>query len=105
MNEQQEAWIAAVAAMLIPMRPIPIAQVPTHRPDKCAGGVCAIHNPSDHPMRSFAQFWRQDRGIVERRCPCGTDHPDPDDLRVKAGDDVHGCCARRCCAVLPEVAA
>jgi len=61
---------------------------------------CCIHNPSDHVMKDFPTFWRDDRGLMERTCPHGVGHPDPDAIafiRKMAGDDaaatesVHGC--------------
>ena len=46
----------------------------------CQGRPCAIHNLTDHSMRSFPQHFREDRGIMERICPDhGIGHPDPDD--------------------------
>ena len=64
-----------------------------HSPEKCKGGVCTLHNRTNHPMRSFPQHWRDDRGIMERICPHGVGHPDPDDKRITKGTDsgVHGC--------------
>jgi len=64
-----------------------------HPPSACAGQTCAVHNRSDHPMRSFKQHWRDDRGIMERVCEHGVGHPDPDDLAIREGRDsgVHGC--------------
>jgi hypothetical protein len=59
-----------------------------HDPEKCAGEVCCIHNPSDHHMRKMRQHWRGDRGIMERLCSHGIGHPDPDD---PTDDTVHGC--------------
>lgn len=64
-----------------------------HRKADCNGDPCTIHNPSDHSMRSFPQHWRDDRGIMERICPHGIGHPDPDDMTE---DTVHGCDG--CCA-------
>jgi hypothetical protein len=77
-----------------------------HDPALCAGRPCTIHHRTDHLMRSFPQHFRQDRGIMERICPYGVGHPDPDDLawrpatyeRGIEGRDtasVHGCCG--CC--------
>ena len=65
----------------------------THAMMTCLGEHCTIHNRSDHVMRSFPQHWRGDRGIMERICPHGIGHPDPDDYRVNTGFDngVHGC--------------
>lgn len=73
----------------------------THGPEKCAGRACVIHAPSDHHMREWRTNWRSDRQLMERMCPHGVGHPDPDDLayqlsigRKHAG--VHGCDG--CCA-------
>lgn len=59
-----------------------------HPPDACAGARCPIHNLTDHHMRSFPQHWRGDKSEMERICPHGVGHPDPDDLFAH---DVHGC--------------
>lgn len=64
-----------------------------HDASACAGEHCVVHNPSDHSMRSFPTFYREDRGITERICPHGVGHPDPDD---PTKDRVHGCDG--CCA-------
>ena len=47
-------------------------------------------------MRDWPQHFRDDRGIMERICPHGVGHPDPDDYL--AGDGMHGCDG--CCRVL-----
>lgn len=60
----------------------------THLQAQCAGRPCALHNHSLHHMRDWPQNWRQDRGVMERICPHGVGHPDPDDLTA---DTVHGC--------------
>ena len=69
-------------------------QLMAHEPDECKDiDVCAIHNRTNHHMRSFKQFYRFDRGIMERICSHGVGHPDPDDYNVLKGNDkgVHGC--------------
>lgn len=63
----------------------------THRPDQCAGQWCTLHNRSNHPMRSFPQNWRADRGLMERVCEHGVGHPDPDELKLTGPELVHGC--------------
>lgn len=71
----------------------------THGPDQCAGQDCPIHKRSNHTMRKFPQHFRWDRGIIERICPHGIGHPDPDqrwffDLVYDDGawaQWVHGC--------------
>jgi hypothetical protein len=82
-----------------------VAALQTHRADACAGQACCIHNPSEHGMRDFPLHWRGDRGLMERTCPHGVGHPDPDDLSYKRrafgegrarADSIHGCDG--CCA-------
>lgn len=74
--------------------------VAVHPRSECLGSYCPIHNPSDHPMQNFATHWRPDRGLMERICPHGVGHPDPDHIertRELRGDQaadteiVHGC--------------
>lgn len=66
-----------------------------HESDQCLGKgeVCSLHNRTDHHMRSFPQHWRGDRYLMERTCPHGIGHPDPDDYMILSGRDsgVHGC--------------
>jgi hypothetical protein len=64
-----------------------------HSAGTCAGEFCTIHNRSDHSMRAFPQSWRGDRGIMERICPHGIGHPDPDDYKLTLNDyaGIHGC--------------
>lgn len=79
----------------------------THPPERCIGEFCCIHNSSEHHMRTWSQNWRSDRGLMERICPHGVGHPDPDDLayqRRTFGDaaqhaGVHGCDG--CCRGAP----
>lgn len=70
----------------------------THRETECApeGEACTIHRRSDHHMRDWPQQWRGDRMIMERYCPHGVGHPDPDETFIRAGGRtdtsiVHGC--------------
>lgn len=72
----------------------------THQPGECATKYCVIHNPSDHRMRDYPTLWREDRGLMERICPHGVGHPDPDHLaavRELCGKEqaeiggIHGC--------------
>lgn len=75
-------------------------KIKTHNKNQCKGTACPIHNPSDHKMKDFPTHWRGDRGLMERICPHGIGHPDPDDIEFKRklkGDKyahyeaVHGC--------------
>lgn len=71
----------------------------THSPDKCAGQHCVVHNPSDHHMVDWPLNWRGDTLVMERICPHGIGHPDPDHMSyVRTVDPdaakwsgVHGC--------------
>jgi hypothetical protein len=67
-----------------------------HPASRCAGQWCVIHNPSDHPMRDFPLYWRNDVYLMERICPHGVGHPDPDDVAFqdrigRHGMGIHGC--------------
>ena len=77
-----------------------------HAIEQCAvrEGYCPIHTPSDHHMRDWPCNWRMDTQVLERICPHGIGHPDPDALeyhRWASGKEipwqsVHGCDG--CCA-------
>lgn len=75
------------------------ASLMVHDAGACHGEVCTIHNRTDHHMRSWPQHWRGDRIIMERICPHGIGHPDPDDYMIIKGydDGVHGCDG--CCSI------
>jgi hypothetical protein len=68
-----------------------------HNRADCAGREsCWIHRPSEHRLRAWPIFWRADAGKVERLCPHGVGHPDPDDATYlisigRRSADVHGC--------------
>lgn len=69
-----------------------------HKKGKCAGEHCSIHNPSDHHMKEWPLNWRSDSGVMERICPHGVGHPDPDHMDYVISLDrgleyqgVHGC--------------
>lgn len=69
----------------------------THPEEKCKGRPCIVHNPTDHHMSEWPVHWRSDRGILERICPCGVGHPDPDQFYYwreigQEWQSVHGCC-------------
>lgn len=80
-----------------------------HEVEQCQGQTCCIHNPSDHHMRNWPQYWRDDTKVMERTCEHGIGHPDPDHLTYKRQflrlderewDSIHGCDG--CCH--PELA-
>jgi hypothetical protein len=76
-----------------------------HNRDDCIGRPCVIHEPSDHHMAGWPTNFRTGGPLdikgphMERVCPHGVGHPDPDDLAFwkSRGQDygVHGCCG--CC--------
>ena len=66
----------------------------------CIVNGCPVHAPSDHSMKLFPTHWRQDRGLMERICPHGVGHPDPDHLaftlrtagfEAASVEGIHGC--------------
>lgn len=67
----------------------------------CAHRKCVIHNRSLHHMRGWYATWNEDLKRVDRLCPHGLDHPDPDQfpfweergLSFLAIHDCDGCCA------------
>lgn len=67
-----------------------------HSQAVCDGTSCTLHNPSDHHMVDWPMVLRAS-GLIERTCPDGVGHPDPDSARYfieKTGEDhwaVHGC--------------
>lgn len=66
-----------------------------HPRTACAGRHCVIHNPSQHSMSAFPRHLRE-TGLVERICPHGVGHPDPDSVAYFADSglrdfNVHGC--------------
>ena len=70
-----------------------------HAESACRGNPCVVHRPSKHSMSHLPRHLRE-TGLVERTCPHGIGHPDPDSLAffehcgIK-GFDIHGCCG--CC--------
>lgn len=54
----------------------------THPESVCAGREipCVVHSPSDHHMRNWPLNWRSDTQVMERTCPHGSGHPDPDHM-------------------------
>lgn len=62
-----------------------------HDKATCRGSHCVIHNPSDHHMKDWPTHWREDRKMMERICPHGIGHPDPDDIAFTKQNSVHGC--------------
>lgn len=73
-------------------------RVRIHDKDACGGHECPFHGPSDHKMLDWPMLIRLDRcAMVERICPHGVGHPDPDSaafLNGLQGTTVysrHGC--------------
>jgi hypothetical protein len=79
----------------------PVTLTNVHKRKDCAGRHCVIHNPSPHHMREWRLVWRADHfpSHMERQCPHGIGHPDPDDVAfwTSQGEPVgihscDGCC-------------
>lgn len=51
-----------------------------HDPERCEGRGCPVHHPSGHHMATWPMLWRADTGVMERTCPHGIGHPDPDHI-------------------------
>lgn len=72
-----------------------VVLVNVHPAGTCRGEWCTVHNRSEHSMRSFPQAWRADRMMMERICPHGVGHPDPDECTLMGPDGQaqasHGC--------------
>jgi len=79
----------------------------THEGSECFGQWCAIHHQMSGPWGQWPRYWRDDRGILERICPCGIGHPVAEmyDWAIAHGQGyelVHGCCGEHTCG--PRVA-
>jgi hypothetical protein len=69
-----------------------------HSRKECLRYWCAIHYTSPHHMVVWPQNWREDIKIMERICPHGVGHPDPDEIKaMDQYESVHGCdgCCKR----------
>lgn len=60
-----------------------------HVPEDCEGRPCTIHHPSNHGMTGLKQRWNNVDKYMERVCPHGVGHTDPDEIR--RDHVVHGC--------------
>jgi hypothetical protein len=81
-----------------------------HNHLECTGRACCVHQPSTHAMAALPTNWNDPMARMERVCPCGAHHPDPDHLahveraagaELAALEAVHECCAKRCCEQTP----
>jgi hypothetical protein len=62
--------------------PAGVMPVRVHSRERCEQRVlpCVVHNPSQHKMVTWPLRWRGDRSTMERICPHGQGHPDPDHM-------------------------
>ena len=75
-------------------------QIYAHHMSRCAGLPCSVHNPSNHHMAAWPQNWREDVQLMERICPHGTGHPDPDHvafIKSVTGKFTYRHCCDHCC--------
>ncbi len=96
MNEAEMWWIESHAEPMFGIQRGTAVLTNVHPPEKCAGRHCVLHNPSDHPLKDAPLNWRGDTRVMERKCPHGIGHPDPDDVAYqtehgRAWVGVHGC--------------
>lgn len=73
----------------------------THGAGTCLGQWCSIHRPMPGPWATWPRYWRDDRGIMERICPCGVGHPVAEmyDRSLVMGEMwklTHTCCIHPC---------
>lgn len=61
-----------------------------HEVEGCLG-PCPVHRPSGHHMVDWPTYWREDRYMMERLCPHGVGHPDPDHIGYTGQESLHGC--------------
>ena len=70
-----------------------------HDWQECVGYFCTFHDPSDHHMVAWPKVLRES-GLIERTCPHGVGHPDPDSMawldRIGGEENrgwwgIHGC--------------
>lgn len=88
---------------LIPGTDIALLNVHEESPD-CQKG-CLIHKPTtSHPINveGWPYVWRAEKHSMERTCPHGVGHPDPDEAlyQDRAGrpwKNIHGCDG--CCMI------
>jgi hypothetical protein len=77
----------------------------THGLGSCLGQWCCIHRPMPGPWSGWPRYWRDERGIMERICPCGVGHPVAEmyEYTVLQGDMyklTHTCCGIHPCTPL-----
>lgn len=69
-------------------------KIRVHSRSQCEGRdiPCCVHSPSDHHMKDWPMTWRFDTHVMERDCPHGIGHPDPDHLAyVRSLTPEHEC--------------
>lgn len=97
-HARDAAWTALLAASNVAvLEHTSEILIRTHAIGACLGETCTLHRRSSHSMRGYPQQWREDRHLMERVCPHGVGHPDPDDPKaLDPAERVHGCDG--CCA-------
>lgn len=83
---------ANYSSLETPLENSPYGVINAHKPTACQGHTCTLHNRSAHHMRSWPQVWRVDVRVMERTCPHGIGHPDPDDINKNSRHGCDGCC-------------
>lgn len=86
-----------MAVWQIPGTDLQLVNVHPETPD-CADG-CMIHHPTAGDIANVEHWpyhWRDDKGVMERKCPHGIGHPDIDDANYQNRNfrehlNIHGC--------------
>lgn len=71
---------------------------------ECREFGCVVHNPTSGAAANRHHWpynWREDHGLMERVCPHGIGHPDPDAAAYNTRhgreyENIHGCCGCPC---------
>lgn len=77
-----------------------------HDKSRCGDQPCAIHGPSDHPLRNAPRSWITK--MIFRTCAHGSTHPDYDSVVFRLNRDGsiyvgHECCNEKCCGIPEQV--
>lgn len=73
---------------LPPLGMVQFGNVLVHNPARCESDErgCPLHRPSAHHMVDWDMVLRIDNaGLIERNCPHGVGHPDPDSVAFMKG--------------------
>lgn len=98
-EEEAERTLAEIERMYSPSHRYTLEHTETvlhaaHSDSACQGYPCTIHGLSNHRMRAWAQQWNSLIGYMERVCPHGVAHIDPDEFKLFLAHACDGCCGQ-----------